>query len=740
MNLIFNSKEGKKNIMGKKVDLGAHLKKHFGFDTFKGNQEDVIENILNGNDTFVLMPTGGGKSLCYQLPALILPGTAIIISPLIALMKNQVDAIRNISEDDGIAHFLNSSLTKAAITKVKEDMLSGKTKLLYVAPESLTKEENIEFLKQVEISFYAVDEAHCISEWGHDFRPEYRRIRPIIEEIGEKPLIALTATATPKVQIDIQKSLGMTGSMVFKSSFNRPNLYYEIRAKKHATKQIIKILKENTGKSTIIYCLSRKKVEELAEALSVNGIKVRPYHAGMDASTRAGNQDAFLMEETDVIVATIAFGMGIDKPDVRLVIHYDIPKSLEGYYQETGRAGRDGGEGRCITFYSYKDIQKLEKFMQGKPIAEQEIGKQLLLETVSYAESSICRRKILLHYFGEKYKEDNCDTCDNCVHPKEQSEGEPFVCLMIKTILALKERFKADYLVPFIAGRGTSAIKSYKHHEHELFGAGKEKEEKYWNAVIRQLLIAGFLIKEIENYGILKVSDAGKEYLENPKSFFITKEHDFEMDDTEEKSSGGTAAVDPQLFSILKDLRKKISKRKNLPPFVIFQDPSLEAMAIHYPISIDELMNIPGVGSGKANRFGKEFVELIKTHVEENEIDRPIDMVVKSVANKSKNKIAIIQSIDRKIPLNDIAESRGLEMEELLAEIESIVYSGTRVNIDYYIDQIMDEDHRDDIFYYYKEDAETDDIGSALEELGEDEYSEENIRLVRIKFLSEVGN
>ncbi len=740
MNLIFNSKEGKKNIMGKKVDLGAHLKKHFGFDTFKGNQEDVIENILNGNDTFVLMPTGGGKSLCYQLPALILPGTAIIISPLIALMKNQVDAIRNISEDDGIAHFLNSSLTKAAITKVKEDMLSGKTKLLYVAPESLTKEENIEFLKQVEISFYAVDEAHCISEWGHDFRPEYRRIRPIIEEIGEKPLIALTATATPKVQIDIQKSLGMTGSMVFKSSFNRPNLYYEIRNKKHATKQIIKILKENTGKSTIIYCLSRKKVEELAEVLSVNGIKVRPYHAGMDASTRAGNQDAFLMEETDVIVATIAFGMGIDKPDVRLVIHYDIPKSLEGYYQETGRAGRDGGEGRCITFYSYKDIQKLEKFMQGKPIAEQEIGKQLLFETVSYAESSICRRKILLHYFGENYKEDNCDTCDNCVHPKEQSEGEPFVCLLIKTILALKERFKADYLVSFLAGKETSAIKSYKHHEHELFGAGKEKEEKYWNAVIRQLLIAGFLIKEIENYGILKVSDAGKEYLENPKSFFITKEHDFEMDDIEEKSSGGTASVDPHLFSMLKDLRKKISKRKNLPPFVIFQDPSLEAMAIHYPISIDELMNIPGVGSGKANRFGKEFVELIKKHVEENEIDRPIDMVVKSVANKSKNKIAIIQSIDRKVPLNDIAESRGLEMEELLTEIESIVYSGTRVNIDYYIDQIMDEDHRDDIFYYYKEDAETDDIGSALEELGEDEYSEENIRLVRIKFLSEVGN
>jgi len=725
--------------MAKQVDLGAHLKRHFGFDTFKGNQEDVISNVLKGNDTFVLMPTGGGKSLCYQLPALILPGTAIIISPLIALMKNQVDAMRNFSEDNGIAHFLNSSLTKTAINKVKEDILDGKTKLLYVAPESLTKEENIEFLKQVDISFYAVDEAHCISEWGHDFRPEYRRIRPIISEIGESPLMALTATATPKVQHDIQKNLGMLDSMVFKSSFNRPNLFYEVRPKVHPSKEIIKILKNNVGKSGIIYCLSRKKVEELAETLVVNGIKALPYHAGMDASTRAKNQDAFLMEETDVIVATIAFGMGIDKPDVRIVMHYDIPKSLEGYYQETGRAGRDGGEGRCIAFYSYKDIQKLEKFMQGKPLAEQEIGKQLLLETVSYAESSICRRKILLHYFGEKYTEENCETCDNCVNPKEEFEAKDSVVKVLKTILEFKERFKSDHIINILIGNNNTAIKSYKHNEHALFASGDEFDDKHWNAVIRQSLVRGYIIKDIETYGLLHISKKGHEFLKKPESVMMTKDHDFDTIE-EDTHSGGTAAVDNNLFSMLKDLRKNLSKKLNLPPFVIFQDPSLEAMSTYYPITIEELQNIPGVGTGKANRFGKDFVKLIASHVEENEIDRPMDMVVKSVANKSKMKISIIQSIDRQMPLDEIASSKGMEMDDLVKELESIVYSGTRVNIDYYIDQVMDEDIRDDIFYYFKEEAETDEIGAALDELGEDSYSEEDIRLVRIKFISEVGN
>ncbi|HKL71300.1 MAG TPA: DNA helicase RecQ [Marinilabiliaceae bacterium] len=726
--------------MVKHIDINAHLKKHFGFDTFKGNQEDVIKNVLEGNDTFVLMPTGGGKSLCYQLPAMILDGTAIIISPLIALMKNQVDAMRGFSEDDGVAHFLNSSLTKSAINQVKEDVLAKKTKMLYVAPESLTKEENIQFLKQIKISFYAVDEAHCISEWGHDFRPEYRRIRPIINEIGDAPLIALTATATPKVQSDIQKTLGMLEAHVFKSSFNRPNLYYEVRPKVHASKEIIKILKENVGKSTIIYCLSRKKVEELAERLIVNGIKALPYHAGMDASTRSGNQDKFLFQDVDVIVATIAFGMGIDKPDVRFVMHYDIPKSLEGYYQETGRAGRDGGEGKCIAFYSYKDIQKLEKFMQGKPLAEQEIGKQLLFETVAYAETSLCRRKLLLHYFGEKFTVDNCDSCDNCLHPKEQFDGEEATVKMLKVILEVKEKFKAEHVIDVLIGKETSSIKAYDHQNLEVFGIGDDESESFWSAVIRHSLISGFIDKDIESYGLLGVLPKGHDYLKNPYSISLTKNHDYDELEEESLSSVGTASMDPALLAMLKSLRKQLSKKLNLPPFVIFQDPSLEAMATYYPINLEELQNMPGVGAGKAARFGKEFANVIQKHVEENEIDRPVDLVVKTVADKSKLKISLIQNIDRKIPLDDLANAKGLEMNDLLKELESIVYSGTRLNIDYYINQVMDEDHSDDVFLYFKEDAETDDIPTALEELGEDVYSEEEVRMVRIKFISEVGN
>jgi len=717
-----------------------YLKKYFGFDTFKGNQEQIIRNVLSGRDTFVLMPTGGGKSLCYQLPAVMKKGTAIVISPLIALMKNQVDAMRNFSTDDDVAHFLNSSLTKTEITRVKSDVLSGKAKLLYVAPESLTKEENIEFLKNIEISFYAIDEAHCISEWGHDFRPEYRRIRPIIDTIGRSPIIALTATATPKVQHDIQKNLGILDADIFKSSFNRPNLYYEVKSKQDVAKEIIKYIKNNPGKSGIIYCLSRKKVEEMAEVLKVNGIKSLPYHAGMDSATRTRNQDMFLMEEADVIVATIAFGMGIDKPDVRFVIHYDIPKSLEGYYQETGRAGRDGGEGNCIAYYSYNDILKLEKFMQGKPIAEQEIGKQLLLETVSYAESSVCRRKLLLHYFGEEYHKENCEACDNCLHPKSQFEGNESVISVLETILSVKEKFKADHVANILSGKITSAIKSYKHHKLEFFGIGEEKDEKFWNMVIRQALIAKFLTKDIENYGLLKLTPKGMAFLEKPTSFMLAEDHDYADTSDEENAFGArTAAVDEELFSILKDMRKKLSKLKDVPPFVIFQDPSLEDMAIQYPITIDELQTISGVGAGKAQRYGEDFIEIIKKYVEEKEIIRPLDMVVKSVVNKSGLKVYIIQSIDMKRQLEDIAEAKGLEMRELIMEIEAIVNSGTRINLDYYINATIDDERQSDIYSYFREEAESDSLEEAINELG-NEFEEEEIRLMRIKFLSEMGN
>ena len=727
--------------MAKKDNLTEQLKKHFGFDTFKGNQKEIIENVLAGNDTFVLMPTGGGKSLCYQLPSLMMEGTAIVISPLIALMKNQVDAMRNFSEENGVAHFINSSLNRAAIDQVKEDILSGRTKLLYVAPESLTKEENVEFLRPVKISFYAVDEAHCISEWGHDFRPEYRRIRPIVNEIGKRPLIALTATATPKVQHDIQKNLGMIDATVFKSSFNRPNLYYEVRPKgANIDREIIKFIKSQEGKSGIIYCLSRKKVEEFADILKANGIKALPYHAGMDSQVRSANQDAFLMEQVDVIVATIAFGMGIDKPDVRYVIHYDIPKSLEGYYQETGRAGRDGGEGRCLAFYSYKDLQKLEKFMQGKPVAEQEIGKQLLQETAAYAETSVCRRKVLLHYFGEEYLEDNCGSCDNCLNPKKKVEAKELLSAVLEVVSTLKEKFKADYIVDVLLGNETTEILSFKHNELEVFATGQDEDEKTWNAVIRQAQIAGYLAKDIENYGLLKLTEKGKEFMDKPVSFKITEDHEFEEEEEEEVPvrGGATCAVDPVLYSMMKDLRKKLSKRLEVPPFVIFQDPSLEAMATTYPITLEELQNIPGVGAGKAKRYGKEFVELIKKHVEENEIERPEDLRVRTVPNKSKLKVSIIQRIDRKVALDEIANSNGLEFGELLDEIEAIVYSGTRINIDYFLNDVMDEDHVEDIYEYFK-DSETDDLEDAIEELGGD-YTEDEIRLVRIKFLSEMAN
>lgn len=724
------------------AELVEALKQHFGFDTFKGNQEQIISALLDGEDVFVLMPTGGGKSLCYQLPSVMMPGVAIVISPLIALMKNQVDAMRNFSEDDGIAHFLNSSLNRASIDAVKSDIVSGRTKLLYVAPEQLTKEDNIEFLKSVQISFYAIDEAHCISEWGHDFRPEYRRIRPIINEIGTRPVIALTATATPKVQHDIQKNLGMTNARVFKSSFNRENLYYEIRPKtENVDKEIIKYIKNNEDKSGIIYCLARKKVEELAELLVVNNIKARAYHAGMDSATRSANQDAFLMEEINVIVATIAFGMGIDKPDVRFVIHYDMPKSLEGYYQETGRAGRDGGDGQCITFYSAKDLRKMEKFMQGKPVAEQEIGKQLLAETASYAESSVCRRKSLLHYFGETYTKDNCGNCDNCLNPKIKVEAKEELSAIIEIITALKEKFKAEHIIDIAVGHKSAAVKSYGHEELEQFGCMEGSDPKVLNAVIRQAVIAGYLTREVEDFGLLKVTDAGLEFLKKPKSFKITKDNEFNEDMDEEPAprSGATAAVDPELFSILKDLRKKIAKQNQLPTYVIFQDPSLEQMATTYPVTMEELQNITGVGQGKAKRFGEEFLQVIRTHVEDNEIERPEDLRVRTVPNKSKQKIAIIQGIDRKIPLDELAHSKDLTFDELLDEIEAIVYSGTKININYYIDSEIDSDIQDDLYDYFKHESETGDVRQAILELGSD-YSENEIRLMRIKFLSEYGN
>ncbi len=723
------------------MNVTEALKKHFGFDSFKGDQKAIIETLLSGKDVFVLMPTGGGKSLCYQLPSLMMEGTAIVISPLIALMKNQVDAMRNFSEADGVAHFINSSLNRTAIEQVKQDILSGLTKLLYVAPESLTKEENVEFLRQVKISFYAVDEAHCISEWGHDFRPEYRRIRPIINEIGKHPLIALTATATPKVQHDIQKNLGMLDATVFKSSFNRSNLYYEVRPKgKDVDREIIKYIKANEGKSGIVYCLSRKRVEEFTDILCANGIKALPYHAGMDSQARSRNQDAFLMEEADVIVATIAFGMGIDKPDVRYVIHYDIPNSPEGYYQETGRAGRDGGEGRCLAFYAYKDLQKLEKFLQGKPIIEQEIGKQLLLETAAYAESAVCRRKVLLHYFGEEFTEENCGSCDNCLTPRTTVEGKELLVTALEAIDLLRERYKAEHIVDFLMGKETADIVSYQQNEMEQFGSGQEEDDKTWNAVLRQALIAGYLTKEIENYGTLRITPQGREFMEHPTSFRVVKDKEFEEDEGADMPmrGSGASAVDPALFSIMKDLRKKLSKQLDVPPFVIFQDPSLEAMATTYPVTLEELQNIPGVGSGKAKRYGTEFVALIKKYVEENEIERPEDMRVRTVANKSKLKVYIVQSIDRKVALDDIASSKGLEFSELLDEIESIVYSGTRINIDYFIFDAIDEDRVDDIYQYFKE-STTDSLQEAIEELGSD-YTEDEIRLVRIKFLSEMAN
>ncbi len=725
--------------MTKEVNLTQQLKHYFGFDKFKGDQEAIINNLLDGNDTFVLMPTGGGKSLCYQLPSLIMEGTAIVISPLIALMKNQVDVINGMSEESGVAHYLNSSLNKASIQQVMDDVRSGVTKLLYVAPESLNKEENVEFLKSVKISFYAIDEAHCISEWGHDFRPEYRNIRPTIGKIGNAPVIALTATATDKVRTDIKKNLGISDAKEFKSSFNRANLYYEVRSKtQDIDKQIIKFIKLHEGKSGIIYCLSRKKVEELSEVLKTNEIKASPYHAGLDSSTRSQTQDDFLMERIDVIVATIAFGMGIDKPDVRFVIHYDIPKSLEGYYQETGRAGRDGGEGLCIAFYAQKDLKKLEKFMEGKPVAEQDIGRQLLQETAAYAESSVCRRKMLLHYFGEEYNHENCHNCDNCLHPKEKIEASKVLLVVLKSILAIKENFRQEYIIDFVKGRRTDDIVSHHHDQLEEFGSGEDENPKLWNPVIRQALIAGYLKKDVENYGLLKVTAAGRRFVKKSDKFFVVLDNEFKDDYEEENGDSVATALDPELFIMLKNLRKSMARKLNIPGYVIFQDQSLEQMATMYPVTNEELQQIQGVGAGKAKRYGKDFLKLIKCHCEENGIERAEELRVRTVAKKSVTKVKIIQSIDRQVALNDIAATLGMGFPELLDEIEAIVYSGTKINIDYFIEDVIDDDHVDDIYDYFNE-SETDSLEDAIEELGE-EYSENDIRLVRIKYLSEMAN
>ena len=725
--------------MAKDTNLLQQLKHYFGFDKFKGDQEAIILSLMEGHDTFVLMPTGGGKSLCYQLPSLIMEGTAIVISPLIALMKNQVDVINGMSEDGTVAHYLNSSLNKSAIHQVMDNVRSGKTKLLYVAPESLNKEEYVEFLKSIHISFYAIDEAHCISEWGHDFRPEYRNIRPTINKIGNAPVIALTATATDKVRTDIKKSLGIMDAHEFKSSFNRANLYYEVRPKTNdVDKQIIKFIRQHEGKSGIIYCLSRKKVEELAEVLKANNIKAAPYHAGLDSATRSQTQDDFLMERIDVIVATIAFGMGIDKPDVRFVIHYDIPKSLEGYYQETGRAGRDGGEGLCIAFYAQKDLKKLEKFMEGKPVAEQDIGRQLLQETAAYAESSVCRRKMLLHYFGEEYPHDNCHNCDNCLHPKEKIEAGNALNIVLKAVLSLKENFRQEYVIDFIKGRGTDDILSHKHDQLEDFGTGEDEDPKLWNPVIRQALIAGYLKKDVENYGLLKITSAGKRFIKHPTEFMIVRDNEFKDDDYEEGGEAVGMALDPELFAMLKGLRKQMAQKLGVPGYVIFQDPSLEQMATMYPITFEELQQIQGVGAGKAKRYGKEFLELIKRHCEDNGIERAEELRVRTVAKKSIIKVKIIQSIDKQLALDDIAESLGLSFDELLDEVEAIVYSGTKININYFIEEVIDDEHVDDIYEYFRE-SETDSLDDAINELG-DEYSEDEIRLVRIKFLSEMAN